>query len=237
MPHSKFIPMCFGKKEKPQPSPIPREKHGSKEGSGPRRASDPPQPQAPSPPHAGEPPASSPPPASQPRTPTQPRASRSRVHSQPQVPGQPRAFSTPPAGPSPAPASSAHPTSSQPASSASPPPTSQPRASPPRATRPQGQNHKDILAAPPLGATGDSPQPPQEPSQQDGAAPQEVTPNREVIVAVMGVTGKIQSLFKTCIDWLRSVIGAGKSYFVREVSGNSEVKVSDGLYSCMVTPQ
>ena len=37
------------------------------------------------------------------------------------------------------------------------------------------------------------------------AAPQGVTPDSDggILIAVMGVTGKIQSLFKTCIDWLR----------------------------------
>ncbi|KAG0632786.1 P-loop containing nucleoside triphosphate hydrolase protein [Tuber brumale] len=40
------------------------------------------------------------------------------------------------------------------------------------------------------------------------------SPGREILIAVMGVTG------------------AGKSYFIREVSGHSEVKVSGGLHSC-----
>ncbi|PUU76905.1 hypothetical protein B9Z19DRAFT_1129027 [Tuber borchii] len=39
-------------------------------------------------------------------------------------------------------------------------------------------------------------------------------PEQEVIIAVMGVTG------------------TGKNYFIREVSGISDVKVSDGLHSC-----
>jgi hypothetical protein len=43
---------------------------------------------------------------------------------------------------------------------------------------------------------------------------QEVSPNKEIIIALMGVTG------------------AGKSYFIREVSGNSEVVVGRNLYSC-----
>jgi len=60
-----------------------------------------------------------------------------------------------------------------------------------------------MLAAPLPGAAGYGPQPPQGPGQQDDTAPQKVTPGTEIIVAVMGVTGKTQSLFKTCIDWLR----------------------------------
>ncbi|PUU74173.1 hypothetical protein B9Z19DRAFT_1001545 [Tuber borchii] len=54
----------------------------------------------------------------------------------------------------------------------------------------------------------------------------------EIIIALMGVTGKIQSLLEPCIRWLRRATGSGKSYFVREVSGNSEVEVSGDLYSC-----
>ncbi|CUS07476.1 unnamed protein product [Tuber aestivum] len=41
-----------------------------------------------------------------------------------------------------------------------------------------------------------------------------VVPRGEILIAVMGVTG------------------VGKSYFISEVSGRSEVKVSDGLHSC-----
>ena len=33
--------------------------------------------------------------------------------------------------------------------------------------------------------------------------PPEVPPGTEIIIALMGVTGKIRSLFKTCIHWLR----------------------------------
>ncbi|KAG0134446.1 P-loop containing nucleoside triphosphate hydrolase protein, partial [Tuber indicum] len=48
--------------------------------------------------------------------------------------------------------------------------------------------------------------------------PSTMSPNvaagKEILIAVMGVTG------------------AGKSYFIREVSGNSGVKVSGGLHSC-----
>ena len=64
----------------------------------------------------------------------------------------------------------------------------------------------------------------------------EVIPGTEIIITLIGVTGKIQSQFKTSIDWLRQVIGVGKSYFIREVTGNSEVKVSCDLYSCKIVP-
>jgi len=33
-------------------------------------------------------------------------------------------------------------------------------------------------------------------------APPKVTPGTEIIIALMGVTGKIRCLFKTCIRWL-----------------------------------
>jgi hypothetical protein len=62
--------------------------------------------------------------------------------------------------------------------------------------------------------TGYSPHPPPGPGQQVYPIPPEVPPAEEIIIALMGVTG------------------AGKSYFIREVSGNSEVVVSDDLYSC-----
>ena len=69
----------------------------------------------------------------------------------------------------------------------------------------------DMLAAPPANATRYSPQPPRECSPRQahsllqgrqvvtvprGAAP---GPDREIIIAVMGVTGKIQSLFKPAL--------------------------------------
>ncbi|PUU81474.1 P-loop containing nucleoside triphosphate hydrolase protein, partial [Tuber borchii] len=45
-------------------------------------------------------------------------------------------------------------------------------------------------------------------------APPKVSPGAEIIIALMGVTG------------------AGKSYFIREVTGNSAVEVSGDLYPC-----
>ncbi|CUS06775.1 unnamed protein product [Tuber aestivum] len=48
----------------------------------------------------------------------------------------------------------------------------------------------------------------------------------------MGVTGKVQSALKTDTYLLTQAIGAGKSYFIREVSGNSQIEVSSDLYSC-----
>jgi len=83
---------------------------------------------------------------------------------------------------------------------------------------------------------------PRESRQPTGSGPQRTSKRQShyqsdrVIIAVMGVTGKIQTLFKTCIAWLREVIGAGKSYFIREVTGNPEVKVSGGLYSRKIAP-
>lgn len=60
----------------------------------------------------------------------------------------------------------------------------------------QGQDYGDVLAAPPVNATRHSPQPPQESPQQAHAIPAEAKPGTEIIIALMGVTGKIQSLFK-----------------------------------------
>ncbi|KAG0641240.1 hypothetical protein HOY80DRAFT_999485 [Tuber brumale] len=60
-------------------------------------------------------------------------------------------------------------------------------------------------------------QPPPRLGQEVYTAPPEISPSTEIIIALMGVTGKIQS--------------AGKSYFIKEVSGNSEVVVSGDLYS------
>jgi len=61
-------------------------------------------------------------------------------------------------------------------------------------------------------------------------------PSKEILIAVMGVTGKIQkkNYPKSTVHLLKGVAGAGKSYFIKEVSGQSEVKVSDGLYSCTI---
>ncbi|KAG0641239.1 P-loop containing nucleoside triphosphate hydrolase protein [Tuber brumale] len=58
------------------------------------------------------------------------------------------------------------------------------------------------------------PHPPPGPGRQVNTTPEETSPGGEIIIALMGMTG------------------AGKSYFIREVSGNSEVVVSCDLYSC-----
>lgn len=51
----------------------------------------------------------------------------------------------------------------------------------------QGQDHMNMLAASPANA----PQQPQELGQRDHTAPQKVIPDTEIIIALMGVTGKI----------------------------------------------
>lgn len=63
----------------------------------------------------------------------------------------------------------------------------------------QGQDYMDMLATPPVTTSIYSPQPPQELGQQAYTIPPEVIPGMEIIIALMGVTGKIQSLFKTYI--------------------------------------
>jgi len=94
----------------------------------------------------------------------------------------------------------------------------------------------DMSPVPPMVTAGHCQYPPRAPGQQASTMPPEVTPGAEIIIALMGVTGKIQSLTKTRIHRLRSVTGAGKSYFIKEVTGNPEVIVSSGLYSCKVVP-
>ncbi|PWW79468.1 hypothetical protein C7212DRAFT_361947 [Tuber magnatum] len=61
-------------------------------------------------------------------------------------------------------------------------------------------------AVPSVTNTGRRPRPLPGPEQQVSAIPPEASPDTEIIIALMGVTG------------------AGKSYFIREVSGNSQVK-------------
>ncbi|CUS11021.1 unnamed protein product [Tuber aestivum] len=56
-------------------------------------------------------------------------------------------------------------------------------------------------------------------------------PSKEILIAVMGATGRIKTLLKIHRASTKKVAGAGKSYFIREVSGCAEVKVSDGLRS------
>ncbi|KAG0641238.1 P-loop containing nucleoside triphosphate hydrolase protein [Tuber brumale] len=76
----------------------------------------------------------------------------------------------------------------------------------------QEQRRPDMPAIPRVESTGY--RPPPELGQEVCTMPQEASPGTEVIIALMGVTG------------------AGKSYFIREVSGNSEVVVSGDLHSC-----
>ncbi|KAG0641241.1 P-loop containing nucleoside triphosphate hydrolase protein [Tuber brumale] len=74
-------------------------------------------------------------------------------------------------------------------------------------------HHRSVPEMPSIANTGYPPHPPPGLGQQVYTTPPEVSPGEEIIIALMGVTG------------------AGKSYFIREVSGNSEVVVSDDLYS------
>ncbi|PUU74169.1 hypothetical protein B9Z19DRAFT_474156 [Tuber borchii] len=75
-----------------------------------------------------------------------------------------------------------------------------------------GQYRTDMPTAPP-GITTQHPQyPPERSGQQAPMIPPEVIPGTEIIIAVMGVTGK--------------------SYFIREVTGNPNVRVNRNLYSC-----
>ena len=71
----------------------------------------------------------------------------------------------------------------------------------PPTTREEG--HADMLATPLVISTGYRQYPYQEPGQQARPMPPEVIPGTEIIIAVMGVTGNIQCLLKTCIHWLR----------------------------------
>ena len=61
----------------------------------------------------------------------------------------------------------------------------------------------DALAALPVSAAESSLQPSQEQGQQADTLSRAATPDTEIFVAVMGVTGKIQNKLKTCIRWLR----------------------------------
>ncbi|KAG0641500.1 hypothetical protein HOY80DRAFT_1111999 [Tuber brumale] len=77
----------------------------------------------------------------------------------------------------------------------------------------QAQYHKGIPGMPAVTNSAYPPHLPPGLCQQVNATPPEVSPGEEIIIAFMGVAG------------------AGKSYFIREVSGNSEVVVSFDLYS------
>ncbi|KAG0641243.1 P-loop containing nucleoside triphosphate hydrolase protein [Tuber brumale] len=84
----------------------------------------------------------------------------------------------------------------------------------------QAESRGGVREMPPTADPKYTPHPPPVPDQQVYTTLPEVSPNEEIIIALMGVTGKVQ------------MTGAGKSFFIREVSGNSEVVVSDDLYSC-----
>ena len=100
----------------------------------------------------------------------------------------------------------------------------------------QGGYHPNMSEMPAMANTGYGPRPPPGLGRQGSAMPQQASPGTEIIIALMGVTGKIQDVFKTSMHLLIWVTGAGKSYFIREVTGNPEVAVSGDLYSCKMVP-
>ena len=161
MTHSKFTPMCFGKKEKPQPSASPQQKSGPQGEPAPRWARNPPQ---------VNPPQASLPQLSQPRASDQRPVSRRQSRS-----GRPVAQRQ------------NHMDSQPPQERSSRRVKSLPLFPQPRASDQQQQASRRLSGlgrpAVPLGATLGS--------------------DRGIIIAVMGVMGKIRSLFKTSIDWLR----------------------------------
>ena len=59
---------------------------------------------------------------------------------------------------------------------------------------------------------------------------------REIIIAVMGATGNIHTCPKPAVYRLKQLLGVGKSYFIREVSGTSDIEVGDDLYPCKISP-
>ncbi|PUU72376.1 hypothetical protein B9Z19DRAFT_1111768 [Tuber borchii] len=52
-------------------------------------------------------------------------------------------------------------------------------------------------------------------------------PEKEVIIAVMGPKGNTHVCPKPAVYQLRQLLGAGKSYFIREVSGILDIEISD----------
>ncbi|KAG0125524.1 hypothetical protein HOY82DRAFT_571643 [Tuber indicum] len=80
----------------------------------------------------------------------------------------------------------------------------------------QERYRADMPVIPHMASTGY--RPPPDLSRQVSEMPQGASSSTEVIIALMGVTG------------------AGKSYFIREISGNSEVVVSGDLHSCKIVP-
>lgn len=65
------------------------------------------------------------------------------------------------------------------------------------------RNDTDMAPLPPAITAEHYQYPPRAPGQQTSTMPPEVTPGTEIIIALMGVTGKIQCLFKIRICWLR----------------------------------
>jgi len=63
-------------------------------------------------------------------------------------------------------------------------------------------------------------------------------PEREIIIAVMGLTGNPQECLKVAAYQLRKISGTGKSHFIREVSGIQvpHVKAGSNSPSCKITP-
>ena len=66
-----------------------------------------------------------------------------------------------------------------------------------------GLNPTEMSGTPPVITTRHPQYSPQDPSQQARTMSPEVPPIPEIIIAVMGVTGKIRTLFKTCVHLLR----------------------------------
>jgi len=66
-----------------------------------------------------------------------------------------------------------------------------------------GTRGQDHMAEPHVNDARYSLQPLQERGPRTHTVQPDGIPSNEIIIALMGVTGKIQSLFKTCIDWLR----------------------------------
>ena len=59
---------------------------------------------------------------------------------------------------------------------------------------------------------------------------------REIIIAVMGVSGNAHTYPKSAVYLLRPLLDVGKSYFIREVSGIWDIEVSNRLDSCKIFP-
>ena len=66
--------------------------------------------------------------------------------------------------------------------------------------------------------------------------PSTITPpiddlEKEITIAVMGPGGNTHGCPKSAMYCLRQLLDAGKSYFIREVTGISEIKVSNSIFS------